>query len=100
MGGCGRPSYFSLPKSPASISAVDDEIASSEITARIGCKIHHGGRDLARFADAAHRREFLPVSMPFRIGPFQLCHLPADVTGGNAVDADTTPCPFSRKRFC
>jgi hypothetical protein len=49
---------FSLPKSPARISAVDDEIASGEITARIGCKIHHGGRDLARFAEAAHRRQF------------------------------------------
>jgi hypothetical protein len=58
MGGCGRPSYLSLPKSPARISAVDDEIASGEITARIGCKIHHGGRDLAWFAEAAHRRQF------------------------------------------
>jgi hypothetical protein len=55
---CGRLSYFSLPKSPARISAVDDEIASGEITARIGSKIHHDGRDLARFAEAAHRREF------------------------------------------
>ena len=57
-GRLGRPSYFGLPKSPARISAVHDEIASGEITARIGCKINHGGRALARLAEAAHRREF------------------------------------------
>jgi hypothetical protein len=52
-----RPPMVFWPSS-ARISAVDDEIASGEITARIGCKIHHDGRGLARFADAAHRREF------------------------------------------
>ncbi len=44
--------------SPTRIPAVYDEIASGEITARIRRQVYDCGRDLARFADTAHRRKF------------------------------------------
>jgi hypothetical protein len=43
---------------PTRISTVDDQIASGEIAAGIRRQVNDGGRNFARFADPAHRREF------------------------------------------
>src|SRR6516164_5954276 len=74
-----------LIKLPTGVSAINHQIASGEITARVRRQIHNGTCDFASFAEAAHWSESGPLCLPVGIGT--LSHFCADIAGRNTVHA-------------